>query len=55
LKKYEPKHRQIRFKLLDKVTKPGRKSRRELKNKRKHVRGTAKLKVQAGQKKKDKK
>uniref|UniRef100_A0A1I7TQA9 Small ribosomal subunit protein eS24 n=1 Tax=Caenorhabditis tropicalis TaxID=1561998 RepID=A0A1I7TQA9_9PELO len=49
-KKYEPKYRLVRMGLATKVDKPGRKQRKERKNRQKKVRGTAKAKVSAGKK-----
>jgi len=45
--KYEPKYRLRRVKILEQRT-GNRKSRKEIKTKRKKVRGTAKAKIQAG-------
>jgi len=44
-KKFEPKHRLIRSKLLTKKDKPTRKLRKERKNRAKKLRGTKKLKA----------
>ncbi|CAL2042083.1 CBN-RPS-24 protein [Caenorhabditis brenneri] len=49
-KKFEPKYRLVRMGLATKVEKPGRKQRKERKNRQKKVRGTAKAKVSAGKK-----
>uniref|UniRef100_A0A8R1HWI3 Small ribosomal subunit protein eS24 n=1 Tax=Caenorhabditis japonica TaxID=281687 RepID=A0A8R1HWI3_CAEJA len=49
-KKFEPKFRLVRMGLATKVEKPGRKQRKERKNRQKKVRGTAKAKVSAGKK-----
>jgi len=49
LKKYEPKYRLRRVKLLEPRT-GGRKARKEIKSKRKRVRGKAKAKVTGGKK-----
>jgi small subunit ribosomal protein S24e len=49
LKKYEPKYRLRRIKLLEPRT-GGRKARKEIKSKRKRVRGKAKGKVVGGKK-----
>ncbi|XP_041364456.1 40S ribosomal protein S24-like isoform X2 [Gigantopelta aegis] len=51
-KKFEPKYRLSRQGLYEKVAKPGRKQRKERKNRQKKVRGTAKAKVGAGKDKK---
>ncbi|GAU96752.1 hypothetical protein RvY_08150 [Ramazzottius varieornatus] len=50
-KKFEPKYRLVRMGLAEKVTKPGRKQRKEKKNRMKKVRGTKKATVGAGKKK----
>eukprot|EP01017_Pseudomicrothorax_dubius_P017713 TRINITY_DN1988_c0_g1_i1.p1 TRINITY_DN1988_c0_g1~~TRINITY_DN1988_c0_g1_i1.p1 ORF type:complete len:154 (-),score=54.61 TRINITY_DN1988_c0_g1_i1:219-680(-) len=52
LLKYEAKHRLRRLKLIPAKVAVSRKTRKELKTKRRKVRGKAKSKVQAGQKKK---
>uniref|UniRef100_A0A8C9I0P8 40S ribosomal protein S24 n=1 Tax=Piliocolobus tephrosceles TaxID=591936 RepID=A0A8C9I0P8_9PRIM len=51
VKKFEKKYRLIREGLITKTTKPGRRATKELKNRRKKVRGTAKTKVSGGKKK----
>ncbi|XP_052819519.1 40S ribosomal protein S24-like [Mya arenaria] len=50
-KKFEPKHRLSRHGLYEKVARPGRKQRKEKKNRTLKVRGTAKAKIGAGKKK----
>ncbi|SCM23283.1 40S ribosomal protein S24, putative [Plasmodium chabaudi chabaudi] len=51
VKRFEKKYRQIREGLITKENKPGRRAAKELKNRRKKVRGTAKTKVSGGKKK----
>ncbi|EEA06517.1 40S ribosomal protein S24, putative [Cryptosporidium muris RN66] len=50
LRKFEHKYRQIRMGILEKKTPTGRKGRKETKNRRKKVRGTAKAKVSGSKK-----
>lgn len=51
-RRYEPKHRLLRKKLIKIDPRPGRKSRKEKKNKLKRIRGTAKSKASLDKKKK---
>merc|ERR1712025_415836 len=44
-KKFEPKHRLLRHGLIEEKKRPGRKQRKERKNRQKKVRGTAKNKI----------
>jgi len=50
MKKYEPKHRQVRLKVVEKKPSVLRKQRKERKNRAKKVRGTKKAKVSSGKK-----
>ena len=50
-KKFEPKFRLVRQGVLEKVTKGGRKQKKERKNRMKKVRGTAKAKAATAGKK----
>jgi len=50
MKKYEPKYRQIRMKVVEKKTPVLRKQRKERKNRAKKVRGVKKAKVSSGKK-----
>ena len=50
VKRFEPKHRQLRSKIIEKKTPVNRKQRKERKNRAKKVRGTKKAAVASGKK-----